>query len=72
MTDVLKIALDRRAEVHEEIARLDEFIRTAETLMRTDDVKGPGGRRPATTSSADDDEAESTDIPRPGIIRRGA
>ena len=35
MTDVLKIALDRRAELHEEVARLDEFIRMAEALIRT-------------------------------------
>ena len=47
MTDVLKIALDRRAELHEEISKLDEFIRMAESLIRqsqqraieTDEVK---------------------------------
>ena len=40
MTDVLKIALDRRAELHEEVARLDEFIRMAEALIRTSHSRG--------------------------------
>lgn len=35
MTDVLRIALDRRDQLQAEIARLDEFIRTAEQLIRT-------------------------------------
>lgn len=39
MTDVLKLALDRRAELHEEVARLDEFIRMAETLIRTSQTR---------------------------------
>lgn len=34
MTDILKIALDRRAELHEEVARIDEFIRMADSLLR--------------------------------------
>ncbi|MEM1297914.1 MAG: hypothetical protein AAGH68_01450 [Pseudomonadota bacterium] len=34
MTDVLKIALDRRAELHDELAKLDDFIRMAESLIR--------------------------------------
>ena len=34
MTDVLKIALDRRAELHEELTKLDDFIRMAEALIR--------------------------------------
>jgi hypothetical protein len=40
MTDVLKIALDRRAELHEEVEKLDEFIRMAETLIRTAQQRG--------------------------------
>ncbi|MGD1926950.1 MAG: hypothetical protein ACFB03_22605 [Paracoccaceae bacterium] len=39
MTDVLKIALDRRAELHEEVAKLDEFIRMAETLIRASQTR---------------------------------
>lgn len=33
MTDVLKIAVDRREELREEVARIDEFIRIAEILL---------------------------------------
>lgn len=33
MTDVLKIALERRAKMQEEVDRLDDFIRTAESLI---------------------------------------
>lgn len=36
MTDVLKIALNRRAELHEEVTRIDEFIRMAEILRRAE------------------------------------
>lgn len=39
MTDVLRIALDRRAELHEEVTKLDEFIRMAETLIRTSQAR---------------------------------
>lgn len=39
MTDVLKIALDRRAELHEEVTKLDEFIRMAETLIRASQAR---------------------------------
>ncbi|MEM9061239.1 MAG: hypothetical protein AAGD13_12330 [Pseudomonadota bacterium] len=39
MTDVLKIALDRRAELHEEVAKLDEFIRMAESLIRASQTR---------------------------------
>lgn len=41
MTDVLKIALDKRAELHEELAKLDDFIRMAETLIRNSTGKAP-------------------------------
>ena len=65
MTDVLKIAIDRRAELHEEIAKLDEFIRMAEQLIRTsqqramhvgDEEAMP--RRPARVASSQPSEAE--------------
>lgn len=39
MTDVLKIALERRADLHEEVAKLDEFIRMAEALIRTSQAR---------------------------------
>ena len=34
MSDVLKIALDRRESLHAEAAKLNEFIRYGESLMR--------------------------------------
>lgn len=34
MADVLRLALERRDHLHAEIQRLDEFIRTAEQLIR--------------------------------------
>ncbi|MEM8792931.1 MAG: hypothetical protein AAGE80_15030 [Pseudomonadota bacterium] len=34
MTDVMKIALERRAQLTEELARIDEFIRMAESLVQ--------------------------------------
>lgn len=67
MTDVLKIALNRRAELHEEVAKLDEFIRMAESLIRasnrTSDDKADA---PAAT-----EEAEEAAQPRPNLLRRG-
>lgn len=68
MTDVLKIALDRRAELHEELSKLDDFIRTAEALIRG-----------AQTSATDETEVISemplrpTRMPEPSVrtqIRR--
>lgn len=43
MTDVLKIALDRRAELNEEIAKLDDFIRMAEMLIRQSEKRNMAG-----------------------------
>lgn len=37
MTDLMKIALDRRAELQAEIARMDAFIRMAEALASNAD-----------------------------------
>lgn len=34
MPDVVKIAMERRAELMAEVERLDSFIRTAEALTR--------------------------------------
>lgn len=36
MADVLRLALDRRNKLHDEIKRLDEFIRMAEALVRAE------------------------------------
>jgi hypothetical protein len=34
MTDVVRLALDRRAELYEEMARIEDFIRMADNLMQ--------------------------------------
>jgi len=62
MTDVLKIALDRRAELHEEVAKLDEFIRMAESLINA----GNGSIESVDAAGGDEDEAQ-----KPNILRRG-
>jgi len=86
MTDVLKIAIERRTQLQDEVAKLDDFIRMAETLMSAPgDVQMPampGGMpqvapEPAVRSAprrAQEPEAavESADVPRPSIIRRSA
>jgi hypothetical protein len=67
MTDVLKIALDRRAELHDEVAKLDEFIRMAESLMRASNrVPEAPASEPEVT--VDPDEPAQT---RPNLLRRG-
>lgn len=88
MSDVLKIALDRRAQLHEEVAKLDEFIRMAETLMRgTRDVPAMPVGMPAQVPAAErsetsmrsalrrttgDESSDAGDVQRPSIIRRSA
>ncbi|MEO1493858.1 MAG: hypothetical protein AAFV19_17020 [Pseudomonadota bacterium] len=67
MTDVLKIALERRAELHEEVAKLDEFIRMAESLMRGSNDK-PEEKKATPEPTVDADE---TAQPRPNLLRRG-
>ena len=68
MTDVLKIALDRRVELHKEAARLDEFIRMAETLIRMSQTRQaeqgavspvPAVERPASVASKEEPETRS-------------
>ncbi|MEM9139748.1 MAG: hypothetical protein AAGB15_07935 [Pseudomonadota bacterium] len=85
MTDVLKIALDRRAQLNEEVAKLDEFIRMAETLMSSSQGGVPTTGSSSTDSGTEPGEtavrtairrtgagAEPSEVARPSIIRRGA
>ena len=88
MTDVLKIALDRRAELHEEIEKLDDFIRMAEALIRASQRREMQSRaedmpqRPADIATPPlrnpvaQPEAVEADpsgpVQRPQVIRRGA
>lgn len=68
MTDVLKIALDRRAELSDEVAKLDEFIRMAESLMR---VSNRTPEEPVAAPADVSVEADDTTQPRPNLLRRG-
>lgn len=87
MTDVLKIAIERRAQLQDEVAKLDEFIRMAETLMSgTQEIPAMPEALEAKVASqtsseptvrtamrrAQDDAGDGTDVPRPSIIRRSA
>ena len=86
MTDVLKIAIERRAQLQDEVAKLDDFIRMAEALMSgTKDFQPEQAQaaapeaavpaepivRTAMRRAQDGDNAEA-DSPRPSIIRRSA
>ncbi len=64
MTDVLKIALERRAKLNDEVTKLDEFIRMAESLMRATNQK------PEEVGEAEV-EVEEDSAPRPNLLRRG-
>lgn len=86
MTDVLKIAIERRSQLQDEVAKLDDFIRMAETLMSAPgDMPAPAmptgmpqaAPEPAvrtTPRRAPEAEvaADAADVPRPSIIRRSA
>ena len=87
MTDVLKIALDRRAELHEEIEKLDNFIRMAESLIRSSQqrvVHTPTDEMPQRPAQVAESEVRTTlrradaadqdlsgPVQRPQVIRRG-
>ena len=68
MTDVLMIARERKDELRQEIAELDEFIRVAEKLMRlgtadADDRREPRKDRAGAVAAAQDEpdgEAEES------------
>ena len=61
MTDVLKIAIDRRSKLQEEIAKLDEFIRMADALMRSQGGEGKGQRAAMATPAPAVPEAPAKD-----------
>ena len=47
MSDVIKIALQRRNELHAELKRLDDFIRMAESLVQDHGGTAPVSEPPA-------------------------
>lgn len=73
MTDVIKIALDRRAELQEEVTRIHEFIRTAESLLRGPQLRAePAGTLEAFgQNSAAAPREISPGATRIEILRRG-
>lgn len=60
-TDVLKIALERRDRLHAEIEQLDEFIRTAEQLIRSSQ----------STPRSAHEEVDTPGASRINLLRRG-
>lgn len=68
MTDVLKIALDRRAALHEELSKLDDFIRMAEGLIK--DTDGSQKTASSTTSEMSSGTGNASEnVVRPQIQR---
>lgn len=83
MTDVMKFALERRAALNEEVEKLDDFIRMAESLIRESQHKAVPEmtdempRRPAQvadpvvrTAIRRTDESEDNAVQRANVIRR--
>lgn len=79
MTDVIKIALERRAQLSAELARLDEFIRMAEHLVQEDNssgrapARGPGVETvvPATPQAEPAEEDDQLRVnSRPMVFRQ--
>src|SRR5690606_20145758 len=74
MTDVMKLAMDRRAELHKEVSRIDDFIRMADTPMRKSDTDSEPGEE--TRDEADDtsdapSRETATAVTRMNLLRRG-
>lgn len=72
MTDVIKIALDRRAQLSAELSRLDDFIRMAESLVQEQTPRDGSVTAPLSDSGmappppvTDGDMANSDDGSRP-------
>lgn len=71
MTDVLKIALERRTKLQDEIKKLDEFIRMADALVRSENGDKPEAKpaEPAPAPAAAP-EAESEESPMRAAARK--
>ncbi|MEM0945612.1 MAG: hypothetical protein AAGI70_16880 [Pseudomonadota bacterium] len=73
MTDVIKIALQRRAELSAELSRLDDFIRMAESLVQ--DAGSPAMAPPMqsnVTPVRDDADTPPRSSGRPAVFRQKA
>ena len=74
MTDVLKIAMDRRAKIQEEVAKLDDFIRLAESLIKNGGSLSaeeiPPVQASAEPAAKPEPEAEAEESPMRAAARR--
>ncbi|MEL6477470.1 MAG: hypothetical protein AAFR17_09090 [Pseudomonadota bacterium] len=68
MTDVIKIALQRRAELSAELNRLDDFIRMAESLVQ--DHGQAAAQQPATPPKTDTVQPTSAEPDPQGVPLR--
>lgn len=67
MADVLRIAHERRAELRAEIAKLDEFIRMGEALIRYS--RANSARNEAAVARKP--EVTATPVKRPATVQSG-
>jgi hypothetical protein len=80
MADVLKLAMDRRAELQAEVARMEEFIRMADSLLRNVHPRSAPGEAPPDAGEAHEDATPHQDthvaamtpgVTRMNLMRRG-
>lgn len=68
MADVLRIAHERRAELRAEIAKLDEFIRMGEALIRYSRANSARNE----TAAARKPEVSAAPVKRPATVPSGS
>ena len=75
MADALKIALDKRAKLHEEVAKLNDFIRFGEGLIReaenSEDESAEAADK-STDKKAEAGGSKPVEVSRPTVLRRRA
>ena len=74
MADVLKLAMDRRAELHAEVGRIEDFIRMADSLLRKAQPHAEAAETVVEIDAAHGDELAHRDAPAaaamaPGVTR---
>lgn len=73
MNDILKVALDRRAELHEEVTRIEDFIRMADKLLRhVQPVAEPVDALPASGQAPPAVRDMTPGVTRMNLMRRPA
>ena len=65
MTDIIRIALERRAQLHEEAMELDAFLRSAESLLKSVEGGAAAAAYAAPRQEAPRQEAPRQEAPRP-------